>query len=165
MKHDFEELKNDIEIQNIGYKAAMNFKNQLNKEEIDSCFLIALWQACKYYNPDYDPKKIASFYTFLYKGVIFECMKLCKANSSYKKNINKIKNTVPEKIKGHYTEKFFKDLSARDFGLTPKETKILIQRFWENKTLREISEEDNVSPQAIKKRITKILKKMQDYSV
>lgn len=165
MTYDFENLRKNSEIQKIGYKAAGRFKKQLSKEEIDSCFLTALWKACENYNPDYDPKKIASFYTFLYKGVTFECMKLCKKNNTYKNNLNKIKNRNNSKIKSSYNEKFFSDFDAKDFGLNDIESQILIERFWENKTLKEISKKNNVSPQAIRKRIAKILLKLKDYCV
>ena len=165
MTYNFEILKNDEDIQNIGYKAANKFKKQLSKEEIDSCFLIALWRACEKYNPNYDPSKIASFYTFLYKGVYFECMKLCQVNAAYKKNINKIKNNHSHKIKHGYKDISFATIDAQDFGLNQSESQILIKRFWERKTLKELSIENNISLQAIKKRIKKILKKIQNACV
>jgi RNA polymerase sigma factor (sigma-70 family) len=161
MTYNFDELRINKEIQKIGYKATAKFRKQLSKEEIDSCFLLALWKACKKYNPNYDPEKIASFYTFLYKGVLFECMKLCKSNASFKENINKIKTGKNiNKIKSFYYEKEFENINTKDLGLEPKDSKLLIDRYWNNKTLKEISNENGVSPQAIKKRINKILKKI-----
>lgn len=166
MSYNFDDLINNKEIQKIGYKAAGKFKKQLSKEEIDECFMIALWKACKKYNPDYDPEKIASFHTFFYKGVLFECMKLCKLNSGYNNNINKIKTGKNiSKIKNFYYDINFSDFEAKDFGLNESESNMLVQRFWENKTLKEISEQHNVSPQAIKKRIGKILNKIKTYCV
>lgn len=165
MIYDFETLKDDKNIQNIGYKAANKFKNQLSKEEIDSCFLLALWQACNKYDANYDPEKIAAFQTYFYKGVIFECLKVHKKNSAYKKNIKKIQNGDPEKIKSYYTDNAFLELDPQDLKLSKKEKTLLANRFWNNKTLREISEEENVTPQAIKKRIVRILKKLKESGV
>lgn len=162
MIYNFDELLNNKEIQKIGYKAALKFKRQLNKEEIDSCFMLALWKACKKYNPDYDPEKIASFNTFFYKGVLFECMKLCKSNASFKENINKIKSGKNlNKIKSHYNDVNFNDFDAKDMGLNEKESKVIIDRFWAGKTLKELSVEAKISQQAMKKRISKILKNVK----
>jgi RNA polymerase sigma factor (sigma-70 family) len=163
MNYVFDELINDKEIQNIGYKAALKFKRQLDKEEIDSCFMTALWKACKAYDPNYNaPEKMASFKTFFYKGVLFECMKLTKSNNAFKENINKIKNSKNiNKIRGFYEESSLKDTENQDFGLNQKDSDVLIQRFWQGKSLKELANQNNISQQAMKKRINKILNKIK----
>jgi hypothetical protein len=159
MKYNFEEMLNNEEVQKIGYKAANKFKRQLSKDEIDGCFMVALWQACEKYNPNYDPAKIASFFTFFYKGVLFECMKLCKTNSNFKENLKKIKyGKNLNKIKIDYEEKGFSDIDSKDLGLSDKDTKVVIDLFWNNKSIKELSQENNISQPAMKKRIDKILK-------
>jgi len=162
----FDELINNNEVQNIGYKAALKFKKQLNKEEIDSCFMIALWKACETYNPDYDKEKIASFYTYFYKGVLFECMKLLKVNNSYIENIKKVKSSNnSNKIKDIYNQRDFADFEIFDLFPNKNDHDLIFKRFWENKTLKEISKEYNVSAQSIKKRLTKILNTVKKSSV
>jgi DNA-directed RNA polymerase specialized sigma subunit len=128
--------------------------------------MIALWQACERYNPQYNPEKIASFFTFLYKGVLFECMKLCKTNGSFKENLKKIKhgNNI-NKIKSFYEEKRFSDFENQDLGLSEKDQKVVVDMFWKNKTVKELSKENNISQQAMKKRIDKILKNIKISSV
>lgn len=161
-QYNFEELVNNAEVQKIGYKAALKFKKQLSKEEIDSCFMLALWKACDKYNPEYDSSKIASFFTFFYRGVLFECMKLCKSNSSFNNNLSKIKSSKNiNKIKNSYKEMGFVDFETQDFGLNQKDSNVLIDRFWNNKTLKELAIENNISPQSMKKRINKILKNIK----
>lgn len=161
MTYNFDTLLNDQQIQKIGYKAALKFKKQLSKEELDQCFAIALWKACEKYELNFKGNK-ASFSTYFYKGVLFECMKALKKYTSYKEHIEKIKLSKNfNKIVGSYTEEKFAEIDAKDWGLNKKDSELLIEKFWNKKTFKEIGKEQNVSAQATEKRIKKILAKIK----
>lgn len=81
MDKKIEEALNDKDINNIMNKAARQFANQLDEDEIYTCKLNALWKSFLNFKPDFGTK----FTTYLYSGVYIECIKSVKFLQKSKK--------------------------------------------------------------------------------
>ena len=69
-----EEALKNRDIVNIMNEASKRFMKQLDSDSIYSCKLKALWKSFVNFNPD----KGSKFTTYLYNGVMYECLKELK---------------------------------------------------------------------------------------
>jgi DNA-directed RNA polymerase sigma subunit (sigma70/sigma32) len=159
MNKTFEDLVEDKEIRKVGYKAASSFKRSLTKEEIDSCVLNALWRSWS----KFDPSKNTKFTSYLYKGVILEFLTLYKFNMSYQNRIKKIKSDMPsDNVKKYfYVDKRFGEYDIKDLVKNCDDPELIVDRFWNLKTLKEMADERGVSIELVRIRINKILKNFE----
>ena len=85
-------LKDD-NIVKIMNKASKRFRNQLDKDTINTCQLNALWKTFV----NHDPAKGAKFTTYLYNGVFIECMKEIKFSKKSDRFSGKLHDNIPNK--------------------------------------------------------------------
>ncbi len=92
----FEELKKDEDLTKIARRAASRFSPFLRPEEIENCILVALWNSLH----RHDDTKGLKFSTYLYRGVIMECLTQQKANAGTRKMLNLIggQNIIDHRI-------------------------------------------------------------------
>ena len=91
MNEKIEESLRDEEHQKIMNKASRSFVNQLSPDEIKTCHINAMWKAHEHYKPDGGAK----FFTYLYKGVIIECLRELRFNQKYKDH-RSVHSNIPE---------------------------------------------------------------------
>ena len=145
----FEELLADNNIIKIAKCAAASFRNTLSKDEIYTCILNAIWKASE----RHDPKKGSKFTTYLYNGVMMECLTQQKFNSS--KVISPLHNNIPEK------NNFTNNIELMDNIRECDDPELIIDYYFNNKSIKEIAEEMGVSGETIRLKIKKNLKKLQ----
>lgn len=92
-----EESLKDEEYQKIMNKASRSFINQLTPDEIHTCHVNALWKAYEHYNPNGGAK----FFTYLYKGVVIECLRELRFNQKYKGH-QSVHSNIPDKKDHHF---------------------------------------------------------------
>jgi len=139
--------KDYIKIMN---KASQRFSNQLDKDIIKSCHLTALWKALQ----SFDPEKKVKFTTFLYKGVFIECMKEIKIYNKGKKCIGKLHDNIPQDF---FNEEI---VELKDELGNEEDFQLLVDRFISRMTIHEISVSKNTNREKIRKRINRILEKI-----
>lgn len=148
---DFDRLIKDENIMKITKKASEKFRRLLNKEEIYTCILNAIWKASNKYNP----QKGSKFTTYLYQGVVIECLTQIKFNKQkrYSKEIHENYATVDR----NYTDLIDEILTRCD------DPQIILDKFIHNKTIKEIAVEYKICNETARLRIKKNLKKLQKY--
>lgn len=148
---DFDRLIKDENIIKITKKASEKFRRLLNKEEIYTCILNAIWKASNKYNP----QKGSKFTTYLYQGVVIECLTQIKFNKQkrYSKEIHENYATVDR----NYTDLIDEILTRCD------DPQIILDKFIHNKTIKEIAVEYKICNETARLRIKKNLKKLQKY--
>jgi DNA-directed RNA polymerase specialized sigma24 family protein len=151
---NFDDLVDNEEVRKIGNAAAKSFRKFLSKEEIDSCIMIALWRVTK----EFDSEK-GKFSTYLYRGVVLECLTAWKFNTDKKRTNKKVTEKNPL-LKSEYNEEIA-DIEAVDFVKNFEYPELMIDRFWSNKTLSEIAKTNNVSVETVRIRIKKNLENMK----
>ena len=150
-------LSNNIEIIKLSNKASKSFRryNYLTDEEIHTCVLHAIWKAIKNYEPD----KGAKFTSYLYSGIVIECIEQLKFNN-IQKNCKQIDtdqyfeyNTDIPKIDA---------IDAINYLIEEGEDKeLLIDKFCNNLTLRELSKKNNITGEGVRFKIQKSMKKIR----
>ena len=68
------ECLSDSNIIKVMHKASKSFTRQLDEDEVYTCQINALWKAIK----NFDSTKKTKFTTYLYTGVMIECIKAVK---------------------------------------------------------------------------------------
>lgn len=144
-----DEMLQDQDIVKIARKASIKFINQLNEDEIYTCIINALWKAIKKYDPNFGSK----FTTYLYNGVIMECLTQQKFNSNLKRHsqiqsVQDKKSLIP-------TVDIIDEISKCDDPI------IIYDYFFNNKSIKEIAKENNVCGETIRLKIKKNLKKIK----
>ena len=97
MNEKIEAALKDEEHQKIMNKASRSFINQLTFDEIRTCHMNAIWKAHEHY----DPNGGAKFFTYLYRGVIIECLRELRFNQKYK-NHRSVHANIPDKRDDHF---------------------------------------------------------------
>lgn len=148
MKKSFEELLNDDQIKKITHKASIKFANSLSKDEIYTCIINALWKATIKHNPELGSK----FTTYLYKGVIMECLSQVKFN---KNNFLSFHNNIQDKKSSDMSLDILDQIELCD------NPDIIIDKFINNKSIKEMAAERGVSGETIRLKIHKNIKKLK----
>ena len=146
-KIDFNEAIKDDDIKKICMKAASSFSNCLSEEEIKNCIQSAIWSA----SLNFKTEKNTKFTTYLYRGVIHECLK-CKKMSSKKISCVPINNNI---LSGNFNN--FSKIDLMDEIKVCSEPDILIERFFYNFTLNEMAIKRGVSKETIRFKLRKNL--------
>jgi hypothetical protein len=141
-------LKDD-NILKIMNKAARRFRNQLDKDTIDTCQLNALWKTFV----NHDPLKGAKFTTYLYNGVFIECMKEIKFAKKSERMSGKLHDNIPENKDQFLMTDILDELSDRD-------REMFLDRL-SNMTIAEMSQKYNTNRESTRRKMHKIIKNIQ----
>lgn len=141
----------DENIVKIMNKASRRFKNQLDKDTIYTCQINALWKTFVNHNPD----KGAKFTTYLYNGVFIECMKEIKfANKLSSKAVGKLHDNIAQKDNSFIISEMLDELKD------PSEREMFLDKL-SNMTIAEISKKHNTNRESARRKIHKIIRKLQ----
>lgn len=139
----------DPDIVKIMNKASRSFAKDLDADAITTCHLNALWKCFMNYKPDFNTK----FTTYLYKGVLIECIKETKFQAKMSRH-KPIHNNVPSVQSPRILDDIMEHLD------TEEEKSILYDKFC-NFTIQEIAEKRGYSRETARKRLQKIYKKIK----
>lgn len=141
---------NDEAVMRIATSAASPFSTQLSKDEIYNCILNALWRAVS----KYDKRNQTKFTTYLFKGVVFECLNQRRFKLSQKSGDPYVEVPVD-----------FKDFESVDMieliNVKCEDPDLIIDKFYKNMTFNEIAANHNVCGETIRVRIEKNLDKLK----
>jgi hypothetical protein len=141
-------LKDD-NILKIMNKASRRFRNQLDKDTINSCQLNALWKTFV----NHDPLKGAKFTTYLYNGVFIECMKEIKFVKKSERLNGKLHDNIPENKDQFLMIDILDELSDND-------REMFLDRL-SNMTIAEMSQKYNTNRESTRRKMHKILNNIQ----
>lgn len=141
-------LKNE-EIMKIARKAANKFYNYLSLDEINTCILNAIWKALNKFDTKYGSK----FTTYLYNGVIMECMTQKKFNCQ-KPIKSKIKNNTK-------TYSDIEKIDMMDEIIKCGDPELIYDYFYNGKSIKEIAVDRGVSGETIRIKIKKCISKIK----
>jgi hypothetical protein len=147
-KIDVNEILKDKDIQRICFKASSSFSECLSKDEIENCIYNATWSASLNYNPDRNTK----FATYLYRGVVNECIKCKKFTKKHKANHVPINSNI---LSSNF--KPFEKIELIEEIKTCSEPDILIDKFFYNLTLNEIALKKGISKETVRFKLKKNL--------
>ena len=146
---DFNKIIQDENIIRITRKASKKFHKLLSKEEIKSCILYAMWKAYSNYNPTFGSK----FTTYLYQGVIIECLTQVKFNRPKKKLV-----CIHDNMPSNETPTI--DILDEIFNKCD-DPQLIYDKFFNNKSINEIAQEYGICGETVRIRIKKNLKKLK----
>ena len=149
------------DIQKISQKAASTFLGVLSKDEILTCILNALWKALEKY--DLQSKNRCKFTTYLYKGVVMECLSQRKFNCQ-NPTVRIYENIMSENNRDIDTIDMLDQVNH-----SCDDTDLIHDRFYKNMTIQEIAAARGVCNETIRikinKNLTKLRSKLIDFSV
>ena len=135
----------------IANRAASRFYGSMNKEEINSCIINAVWKALESYQEGSNCK----FSSYLYVGVLMECQTFYKSNIC-KNEFSYITNT-------DYAYKTFACIDMMDDIFTYCEyPDIIYDRYYKNMTIKEIADQRQKSGRTIRDKIKKDLQRLKN---
>lgn len=146
---NFEDLMVNDDIVKIAKHASSRFTNTLTKDEIYTCVLNAIWKA----KNNHDPKKGSKFTTYLYNGIIMECLTQQKFNRG--KTVVSVHNNVAN------SRDYVGEIDLLDEVKNCENADIMIDHFYKNKSIKEIAKEQGVSGETIRVKIKKNLEKLK----
>ena len=141
--------KGDLE--RIASKASYSFLVVLSEQEVESCILNAYWKATSRYSS----KKNTKFTTFFYKGVLMECL------TQKKFNLNKPSYRIYENIAYKNNQDIEKIDMLDEIQTHCDDPDLLLERFYQNMSVREIAKSRGVSGETIRIKIKKNLAKLR----
>jgi DNA-directed RNA polymerase specialized sigma24 family protein len=144
-----EKALKDKNIVNIMNKASKTFLKQLDEDTIYTCKLNALWKAFL----NFKPEKKAKFTTYLYNGVYIECVKEIKF-----KNKSKAKSKLHDNIMNKDNQYLIIDLLDEFDNDYDKE---LIMDKMKNMTIDEMAKKRNSNRETTRKKLKKLVNKLQ----
>lgn len=150
MDKKIEKYLSDSNVMRVAYSASSSFSTTLSKDEIQSCILNALWRASKKYNK----RNKTKFTSYLYNGVVFECLSQRKFNRS-KRGV-----TLNETIADNYNPVAEIDM-IDTIEAKCEDPTLVIDRFYKNMTINELAKNRKVCGETIRIRLKKNLEKLR----
>ena len=141
--------KGDLE--RIASKASYSFLGVLSEQEIESCILNAYWKAASKFSSGKNTK----FTTFFYKGVLMECL------TQKKFNLNKPTYRIYENIAFKNNQEIEKIDMIDEIETHCDDPDLMMDRFYQNMSVREIAKRRGVSGETIRIKIKKNLAKLR----
>jgi DNA-directed RNA polymerase specialized sigma subunit len=144
----------------VAWKAANQFKSSLNEDDLNTCIMHSIWRALRTYDSEIDNP--SNFSTYLYRGVILECLSFRKTNIFKKMYPSESKLKLGSLYKTQDDVDMIEEIDMCD------DPQIIYDRFYKNMTLSEMANERNLSKETIRTKIKKnikILKKRLAYGV
>jgi|LakMenEpi12Oct12_1017442.scaffolds.fasta_scaffold00034_6 DNA-directed RNA polymerase specialized sigma24 family protein len=142
----------DKDIVNIMNKACSLFYRQLDSDTLYTCKINALWKSLL----NYDENKNTKFTTYLYKGVLIECLKAAKFEKKSKDLHNKMLHV---NVAGKDNPIHIIDILDE---LKTQEEKDLILDKLANMTIQEMADKRNYSRETVRKKLKKIFAHLQN---
>lgn len=150
MSKKIDKYLNDPDVMRIAHSAASTFYPSLSRDEIQSCILNALWRASNRYNK----RNKIKFTSYLYNGVVFECLSQRKFNKS------KRVSTLNENSEDKYNP--VDEIDMMDTINTKcEDPELIIDRFYNNMTIKELAKSRGVCGETIRIRLKKNLEKLR----
>lgn len=145
LDNKIEKALKDKDIKNIMHKASSKFMKNLDSDIIYTCQINALWKAFV----NFKPEKKTKFTTYLYKGVMIECIKAAKFESK-----NKCTNKLHDNItaRSDNTTLLFDLLDELD---NVEDKELLMDKF-NNMTIEEMAHKRTYSRETVRKKLKKI---------
>ena len=141
--------KGDLE--RIASKASYSFLGVLSEQEIESCILNAYWKAASKFSSGKNTK----ITTFFYKGVLMECL------TQKKFNLNKPTYRIYENIAFKNNQEIEKIDMIDEIETHCDDPDLMMDRFYQNMSVREIAKRRGVSGETIRIKIKKNLAKLR----
>lgn len=142
---------------NVAKYAASTFKRSLSKEKIEECILNALWIVAKKYKSD----KGTKITTYVFQGVVFECLnekrRLYRTPSYELVDPFELSFSVKSKDSKISTLDMIESIN-----IICNDPTLIIDRYYKNMTLLELSHKYKISPEGIRGRINKNLQKLRE---
>ena len=146
MNLNFDSLIKNEDVIKVARRASQKFSYYLSSDEIESCILSAIWKASKKYKEDAGTK----FTTYLYRGVVMECLSQNKFNNNLRK-MKQVHNNIPQQKNDTEIVDIMDEISLCD------NSKLIVDYYLLNKSVKELSEEYNVCGETIRLRLKKNL--------
>lgn len=144
MNKKIDKYLNDSDVMSIAHKAASSFSKSLSKDEIQSCILNALWRATN----KYDKRNGTRFTSYLYNGVVYECLSQRKFNKS------RSRQTIHENVEDKYDPIASIDM-VDTIKVKCEDPSLVIDRFYKNMSVKELASVRGVSGETIRVRLKK----------
>ena len=147
---NFEENLKNEEIIRLSKKAAESFTETLSSDEIKNCIMSAIWSATN----NFKEGKNTKFTTYLYKGVVYECIKQKKSNDRKSKTAHfNINSALGVPSKSDFTEnvELFEEINSCE------DPSLIYEKFYHNLTLHDMAKKRGVSKEAIRFKLKKNL--------
>lgn len=127
--------------------AIKRYSGLIPADEIVSCKMIGLWESMK----SYDGKKGRKFTTYLYSGIQLQCMKTIR-NELELKPIDDVVSYMD------FNRIYIRDCVDK---LEDDDKNLIYDRYFDMKTLKEISSEQGYSIETARRKINKALCKLE----
>lgn len=147
----FEKTIQDSNIINITRKAGLKFRKVLSEQEVENCINIAVWKALKKYKKDSGLK----FTTYVYRGVILECKTQYKKNSYRKPHIQILGKDFASSSDSSQVLDILEELKRQKYG------QMVIDKYLNSYTTKEIAVKNNTSVETIRKKIHRTIKNVK----
>lgn len=153
---DFNEQISNIDNKKILNKVAKTWRKVLSDDEINSCKMISVMNAIRYYDPDRKRKR--KFTSYLFNFMNWECQKQVKDKNS--KIQTKSMDNFDISGSGYST---LDSLGIRDCidKLDKQEQSLIYFRYFDNMTYREISKEMKCSIETARKKVNMALSNLR----
>ena len=145
-----ETLRKD-DILKVTGRASSTFLHSLSKDEIETCILNATWKAIKKYDKDMGTK----FTTYLYRGVVMECLTQQKFN--LKQSRIPAYDHIPDPTNYTFRSEMLDLIQQCD------DPDLIHDRYYKNMTIKELAQKGGVCGETVRIRIKKNLKKLKSY--
>jgi DNA-directed RNA polymerase specialized sigma24 family protein len=151
-----EDLLRDSDVIKIAESAASSFRHALSEDEIKNCIYNAVWKASRNYSDEGNAK----FTSYLYKGVIFECLGQKRFNQDRGFSLSRYDNSKNKCLS--YKCKDFSHIDMMDEISQCDDPMLIYDRFYSNMTIGELAKQHGVCGETIRIRIEKNLKKIKN---
>lgn len=145
-----EQKLKDKDIMGVVAKASSTFMSTLSRDEIQTCILNAMWKAMTKYRKDGGCK----FTTYLYRGVVMECLTQQKFNIGH--SFKSTHNNIPD-LRDNYKRIDFLD----EINTKCEDPELVYDRFYKNMTIKELAKQRGVCGETIRIKLKKNLKKLK----
>jgi RNA polymerase sigma factor (sigma-70 family) len=142
----------DSDITNIMHKASGKFIRSLDTDTLYTCEINALWKSLV----NFKPEKKTKFTTYLYKGVVIECLKALKFENKNCSNNRELHDNLSSKR--HSPNLIFELLDELDTD----EEKMLITDKFSNMTIQEMANTRTYSRETVRKKLKKLYNKLRE---
>jgi len=133
-------------------KASSSFRYALSQDEITTCCITALWKAVEKYCTDSKCK----FTTYLYKGVVMECLSQKKFNKAKLSFGGKIHPNIKDDSNQYAPVDMIDEIN-----FACEDPKLILDRYYYNMSIKEIAKNRGCCGETIRIKINKNLKKLE----
>jgi len=133
-------------------KASSSFRYSLSQDEMETCCINALWKAIDKYSNDFRCK----FTTYLYRGVVMECLTQRKFNKDKISFGGRLHSNIQDD-KDHYEPVDMLD----EINFACEDPSLILDRYYKNMSIKEIAQNRGVCGETIRIKINKNLKKLR----